>query len=72
LSAPDELTDDDFNDIDALDVDLMLADEAHDDLRITPVFCLVHGHNFNARGFCLKCGHDSVLELAFNCLARAG
>jgi hypothetical protein len=38
MGCPDELTDDDFNDIDALDVDLMLADESRDALILRDDF----------------------------------
>jgi hypothetical protein len=68
----DEISDDDFNEMDQLDVDTMLADEARDDLWVIPVHCIVYGHTFNRRGCCESCGHDRVLELALTCLARAG
>jgi len=46
-------------DIDEQDVREQLAD----DLNITPVRCLVHGHQY-FNGFCLRCGSDAMLDIA--------
>jgi hypothetical protein len=58
-------------DLDARDIEEILADEARDDLEVTlastiPVICVVNGHEFEMyRGltFCRKCGQDRDDEL---------
>lgn len=54
-------------DIDQLDIDTMLADEARNDLSTVPVRCIVNGHEFQMyRGltFCRHCGQDQYDEVS--------
>lgn len=63
--SPDEISDLDFNELDQLDVDTMLADEARDaiDHRI-PVRCIVRNHDFHPRThYCRRCGNSRNDEL---------
>jgi hypothetical protein len=63
----DEISSEDFNELDDADVRELLADEARDDLAIVPVRCIVNGHEFEMyRGltYCQKCGQDQYDEIA--------
>ena len=37
-------------------------EDSADDLNITPVYCIVHSHQY-FNGFCLRCGSDAMLDV---------
>jgi hypothetical protein len=66
MSQPDELSDEDFNDLDSLTIDELRADEERHDAELNrlPVRCIVTGHDWHPRTrYCVRCGQYRYDEI---------
>lgn len=68
MATPDEISDEDFNELDPLIVDEERADTYSEEVTLAsqvPVFCIVNGHNFASRTqHCRRCGEPAWHEVS--------